>query len=527
MKRILLAAAAMPLTACIWGPADRTIQESTAPIFLSGYAASAGESITLSALNHTTGNVDTLGPPVIADSSPSFSSPYPFYAWSTTITPAADYWAPQSVTISGVTNNYIGLATGPGRIEITATSGGSQFYTFSAAAQTCVMNAVNSGATVFAAGEACEDGQSLVIFDDDGVGSSAPPSTWSTGWTHVTGGTDTATGIPWEIGRYTVQSGSSSQTIYALVCTPTTGGTHKAMIWNHGLSSLGVTDDDLQQHCVHFAGEGYVTAVPAFRGQPITLTGVPPYTSSGEVELCLGEVLDSIQMATLVGSRTDVDPTRMVMAGHSHGACITERAVESGVKVKAAAAFSAPTDMVAWYDYCAPGSVCATMAAPANEQAGLAYGLGQIVGHAYGTSYVTPSPNPVPYTWRSPLTFAADLTARKDVPMIFLQGGSDWLIEPSQACALLSASAGSSSQNWHFASSGSVVASPPLGIDSAYPTGCGGYTSLTWQSSAPTSSSWTAGRNLLVYDGVDHGGIIVQTGHAWLAFESWLATVNP
>jgi hypothetical protein len=49
---------------------------------------------------------------------------------------------------------------------------------------------------------------------------------------------------------------------------------------------------------------------------------------------------------------------------------------------------------------------------------------------------LTPSESRIPYDWRSPLSYAADLQARTDVKLLVLQGNADALIEPSQACAL-------------------------------------------------------------------------------------------
>jgi hypothetical protein len=202
------------------------------------------------------------------------------------------------------------------------------------------------------------------------------------------------------------------------------------------------------------------------------------------------------------------------MWGHSHGACVTERAVENGTQVQAAAAFSAPTDMVAWYNYCPTGSVCDT-AVPGN-----AANITTTFGDATGP--VTPSQSRIPYDWRSPVTFAADLTARKDVKMLLLQGGSDPLIEPSQACELAAASAGSSSVNYYIDAAGVTLGGAPTGFDPTYATGCGTYGALSWQAlgAALPTGSWPASRYLLVYQSDNHGSILF--GHPWSAFLDWL-----
>jgi hypothetical protein len=566
MKRIALTLAALPLAACIWTPTNRTDQESTAPIALSGYAPFSGAPVTLEALNLTTGIVDVVGTTTTGTTA-SFYGPDPFYPWSTTITPAADYWSPQTVTVNGSALNLFGLATSTGRLEITGHSTYGTFYTFSAAAETCTGQKINSGSTIEAAAEACSDGMSLVVFDNDGVGSNAPPSTWSTGWTtdcctgsttcnnsaphcNYTGPDYTPPGVLWEIGHYTVENNMS---IYGALCRPSTSGTHKAMIINH--SGYGGIEDAALNACISFASQGWVTAVSAFRGEAVTLAGVPPngHVSSGTIEVCLGEVKDSMQLTKLVRSRSDVDTSRVLMWGHSHGACITERALENGVQVQAAAAISAPTDHYAWWEYCSAGgvgsppsppSVCytngAALSPPLYNQHNIEYAYGRLASQPNGLSqtYVTPDQSRVPYDWRSPVHFAADLAARTDVKILLMQGGSDWLVEPSQACALAGAAGWASSTTseiWHIDDKNYPAVMPPqqphlsyqapIGLDANYDTSCAPY-SLTWTPNPLPFGSWTGKQYLLVFEAEDHDSIITNPA-PWATFQDWVSSVLP
>jgi hypothetical protein len=277
MKRLLLALAALSLSACIWDPTNRSNQASTVPIQLDGYTAGSNDLVTFTAKDFNTGAPAAPIGSVHAAMSPSFSSPYPFFAWSASPTPPPNFWAPQTVTISGTPRILNGLATGPGRIELTASAGGTPFDTFSVAAKQLAINDLNNGSTALAAGESRSDGQSLVVFANYGVGSSAPASTtWNSAWTTdccmnqpcddgaptctYTGVDTTPPSTTWEIGHYTVQA----KTIFGLLCRPTTSGMHKAAILNH--SGFGGLDELALAYCLGSAATGFVTVMSAYRG---------------------------------------------------------------------------------------------------------------------------------------------------------------------------------------------------------------------------------------------------------------------
>jgi dienelactone hydrolase len=309
-------------------------------------------------------------------------------------------------------------------------------------------------------------------------------------------------GVVWDIGHYAVQGISVS----AVICRPAASGAHKAVIINHG--GFGGIDDTAFGTCIGGAQNGWLTAMSAYRGETLNVSAAnfPPSgitkPAYGAIELCLGEVTDVLRLTDIVRARADVDASRILMWGHSHGACVTERAVQRGAKVKAAAAFSAPTDMVGWYGYSDAGS-----------RAALSTTFG-----APGIT-VTPSQSTIPYDWRSPVTYKDDLTARSDVKMLLLQGAADPTIYPRQACELASAAWGASTQSWHLTGSSGAT------VSSSAPSDCAGYGSLTWQPGGLPYGSWSANSYLLVYDYADHGTIL--TGRAWTDFLNFVATVFP
>lgn len=114
------------------------------------------------------------------------------------------------------------------------------------------------------------------------------------------------------------------------------------------------------------------------------------------------------------------------------------------------------------------------------------------------------------YVWRSPITFALDLAGRQDLRFLALQGTSDPVVFPSQACAFGKAIG---SSNWHVNVDGSVITSAPTGpwTDGSCNTL---ETTVSWNAGAVPSGTigaWSQHRNLVVYDGIDHG-TIVQSG---------------
>ncbi|MDQ1640172.1 MAG: hypothetical protein QOF62_3511 [Pyrinomonadaceae bacterium] len=464
--------------------------------------------------------IQTIGT-AVASKTPSVATPVSLSPWSTTLTPAARFWAPQLVVIDGTPRSLNGLATSGGRVEITASSGGSPFVTFSVAAQECAKAKASSGLNIVQAGDACYDGKSLVVFDNSGVGSNASTDPWVSDFKPAV----QPPGVQWELGHYKVEG----KTIYGLVCSPTTPGKHKTVIINHG--GFELNEISLNNFCIPSAQGGWVVAMSAYRGEKIRrsstivapdqpiVPGASVVQSQGEIELCLGEITDVLRLTEIVRGWPSVDPDRVLMWGHSHGACITVRALQRGVKVKAAAAFAAPTDMAAWYGYSPPSTPSDTELT--NNRLALSTTFGDIT--TTPRIRVTPDQSRIPYDWRSPVTYAEDLKARTDVKILLLQGIEDLLIHPSQACALAFAYApsnsptGTASMNWHLDASGAAVAATPLD--------CTGFNGLTWQSGVPPRGTWPARRYLLVYDNLDHGSVL--TGSAWGDFINWVGVIFP
>jgi hypothetical protein len=512
---------APPSNGAICSAVDHENQQTTASVLLGGYAATTAP-VTFSAMNWT-----TPGPePIVGYSAtPSGSSPA---SWTTSPSlPLAllDYWAPQSVTVSGAPYQLNGLATSIGHAEITVSQGGTNFT---------VVDDANtpSCAAVSSQPAACTDPSPFVATYNYGVGSQPPTVNDWTAWQTDQTGTAAPVGVAWdptkvqwEVGHYMVQQRKIQGILCHPTATPPVAG-YRGMIINH--SGFNV-DDFALGLCLDYAADNWVVAMSAYRGEAICnldaagdtcgsqLTGVmgPPagpgtfpcgpagpnstgacFLSEGNVELCLGEVIDSLQLTTMLGTyrppgstSTWVDPTKLLMWGHSHGACVTLRAVEAGAPVAAAAAFDGPTDLAAWSNYCDPclnaqgASNACDVYAQGNVAAGNAAALGAAPGNGSfqceepgdpvaGLFPCMPTNDPVlynptdpfhtplycvypgapgggappaapglsvsrvPYDWRSPVTYAPDLAARNDVKVLVVQGNADPLIEPSQACEL-------------------------------------------------------------------------------------------
>ena len=192
-------AALVALTGCIWSPNDRSAQESTTPIALTGYTFDPSDTVTLAATNLTTGVMTTLGTATSSSTATYDIDGQDVYQWTTTLTPAADFWAPQI----NAGNQLYSL----GRLEIFGTNSSDQtLYTFSAAQQSCMFSNMFSEG-LGAAYEACGGSSSLVVFDNTGVATAPPTSSFtqlSGPHTYAQTGEPTVT---WEVDSYQVGLG--------------------------------------------------------------------------------------------------------------------------------------------------------------------------------------------------------------------------------------------------------------------------------------------------------------------------------
>jgi hypothetical protein len=218
-------AATVPLAGCAISPLSRTDAESTSAVTLKGYTLSAGQTVTIQAVDQNTGNVDTRGTATAAMSGTSYKTSggtsYTLYPWSFSagVLPA-NFWAPQSIVDD--------LKTSQGHLEIFASVGGNNFLTFSEAAAN---SALASGKDPATAALQYSDGNSTVLFDQSGVGSPA-----ATTWVTVAGMISSSPSpsiyfsVAWSVGYYTV----GGTKVYALICAPTTAGQYPVVIFNHG-----------------------------------------------------------------------------------------------------------------------------------------------------------------------------------------------------------------------------------------------------------------------------------------------------
>jgi hypothetical protein len=159
--------------ACVTNPLSRTKTESFNAITLKGFTLTPGQAITIQAVDQNTGNLQTRGTTVSATSGTSYKTSsgasYTLYPWSfdAGVLPA-NFWSPQSIVAD--------LATSQGHLEMLASAGNNKFDTFSEAAG---ISAVGSGKDPLTARIQYSDGNSVVLFDQSGVGS-GPETPWVT-----------------------------------------------------------------------------------------------------------------------------------------------------------------------------------------------------------------------------------------------------------------------------------------------------------------------------------------------------------
>jgi hypothetical protein len=458
----------------VQSPASRNDANSLHDVNLTGFVDSPNQTITFTVVDQNSGNPVALvatatSEPAGMSYATSSGSAYTLYAWHLHAgVLEAKYWAPQFQNPpagSPVPN----LATSQGRLEIAASGGGTQLSTFSHAALELFLA---SSADPRTAAAMYADGTSTVLFAQDGVGSGR-----ETSWVNVQGMVSTPPPPPsppylqvaWSVGSYSVEGGAKK--IYALVCSPSSGGPYPVVIFNHGglftfnggnvsgmVTSAGWTSgpagepDGLGQ-CIDWAKRGWVFATSSYRGESIKITSSSTdfagntWTSGGYPELCLGEVTDVLALTDLIVNRAssisvgspgaqvplNVNKKKVLMYGYSHGGCVTYRAVEQGAPVTAFAVIEGFTDFILGYlnglDYLTFGP-----AHEAYQGAALAAAQGSFAFTPTGVYY--PDTNGVMgYNWRSAHYFASrgDLSIQKfkTMPILIFHGDVDFYVNPN------------------------------------------------------------------------------------------------
>jgi dienelactone hydrolase len=452
------ALACLPVLAQVLSPSSRTARGSTDILVLQGYALSPGQKVKIEAVDQNTGNLVTLDTVSAAQSGNSYATSqgvkYKLYPWTYKPgTLAANYWAPQSIVAD--------LATSQGHLELRALIDRTTILpTFSQPALSSLKSVLLSSHDFLAAAKRYTDGNSTVLFDQDGVGSGP-----ATPWVSVQGmiSNPSAPGffpVAWSVGYYTVEGGKK---IFGLICAPTTGGPNPVVIYNHGgtdntnggningvVTAAGWTSlppvlpDSLGQ-CLDWAKRGWVFATSAYRGENVNITSSSPkfpaatWTSDGNVEFCMGEVTDVMALTDLVvnhassitvGSASQQVALnvngKVLMYGYSHGGCITYRAVEQGAPVTAFSVIEGFTDLRLTY--------------LTARNFGATPQLAAIVSGAFqpGVSVYLPDANGVMgYNWRSAHYFASrgDLSIQKfkTMPILILHGDVDVVDPPTPA----------------------------------------------------------------------------------------------
>jgi dienelactone hydrolase len=368
-------AACLLLGACTFSPFSRTSADSLKDVSLFGCASAAKQGFSVQAADqnffHGRDTLNGSLPPLQSESSatgtsvPGISGTCYQWKFDAGVLPANN-WSPQMIVSD--------LATSQGELQISPyVAGPTPMKTFSqGAALGCSSRDITQ----------CSDGNATVLFDPNGVGS-GPEGQWQpvtgTTWKQPSPNPNHYSDVIWSLGTYTVENGgvNGPKTIYGLICSPTTGGPHPVVIYNHG-GVIGISAtvnqdgsggaDDLGR-CADWAKRGWVFAESVYRGECFSVTsnnhdvnpGIvcsDPKPVSGDiltgVELCLGEVTDAMALTDLVvkqpypitvgSTKLSVDPNRVFMYGYSHGGCVTYRAVEQGAPVTAFSVIEGFTD---------------------------------------------------------------------------------------------------------------------------------------------------------------------------------------
>jgi dienelactone hydrolase len=513
-----LLAFAVMATGCIHTPSG-TSQQSTAAVKLSGATQQPNQRIDFYLRDRRGAEVGTAPTETRLTSVRARTSLREIlagdglYALSVTIPVSAlpaSVWIPQAP--DGRAQG--GLPRSVGRVEIVGRPRGAgqpNLKTFTAAALSCVLAAPNQAAAL-----ACADGDSFLVYDNDGVGlDGATPA--AADFVQIAGSpfalSGEGSGIDLEIGTYEVPGLAAP--VNAVVCHPHAQAPapgRRTIVLNHGGYAL---DFGALDACVSWARAGWLAALTAYRFEPVSgvipsvlLWPRPPYTYPSEIErpgtadaseVCLGEVTDALRWLDIVRARPDTDDAQILMWGYSHGACITLRSLEQGAKVKAAVAVSAPTNFFAWDTYLT------------NQNSEIANGFHAALGG-------TPATLPDAYRARSATRMAVDLERRSDVRLLMIAVERDTFAPPSQGCQMANAIG---AENHQMLAGGeySPTADSPLGVNFA---GCtSGH--LTWTAGAPASWNRRAMFQLYAHispvDGHAYFGYTVPPPVGWLPWD--------
>jgi hypothetical protein len=306
----------------------------------------------------------------------------------------------------------------------------------------------------------------------------------TTAWNSVT--------VTWQVGNYL----SDGLQIYGLLCIPSSlPAPYPVAIVNHGLASLTPPFPGIQQvewtGCVEMAGNGWLTAISAYRGEFVNQLPAPyasfSATSAGAVELCLGEVDDVVNLLSAVTAMPNANASQVLMWGHSHGACITERAIEKGATVAVAVSLDGPTDFTTWSN--------------------------------------NPFPLPAAQHARSSAWPANNPSALTQTKFLRIQAEGDTTVTPDQACELASMLPGS--VNYYINS-----AVTPYGVYYASPKECAAYP-MPWVNAPvgpnggqvlPDERGTWLSPTLLMYSGLDHVTIMGKSWAEQASFVNVIAT---
>ena len=274
------------------------------------------------------------------------------------------------------------------------------------------------------------------------------------------------------------------------ICRPQGAEKKPILSLNHS-GVLGVLDrGTLAGACAQLARRGFAVFESDFRGES---------TSEGQVEICLGEVADALNMLSVANREPYVQPDRVVMMGMSHGGCVVLHALEFGFRPLAAAVLYPPTDFGDAYRFWQGQLANGT---PFPDPAKLSALLRKVTGGAPGDSMAVDTE----YARRSPMAEVA-LMPLVPTPLFIAQGTADIAVPFWDTCQFAAAS-GPAVTAFRTTPDGQYVAESP-------PALCP-QTSLHWLPAGLNPRDWTNTRYLGIYEGATHGG---GPAGPWMLFD--------
>lgn len=279
--------------------------------------------------------------------------------------------------------------------------------------------------------------------------------------------------------RERVSYRSGGLLINGLVCRPNDGGRYPILMYQHaGFGGLR-SDWDGNGLCHYMADRGYAVFMSSYRGED---------NSEGVIEVCGGEVDDSIRLLEIARAQAYVVPDLVALLGISHGGCISWQMIVRGVLPQVIVDVVGPKEWGSLYNYAASNAA----------SGGLDADMAQFLALA-DANVGTPQTNPGGYAMRSPSAFANVLAGYPGAALV-VHGARDDVVPAVQSCDFVRLVGGFTLSHMNRR----YVPRIYERTTTAHPPACGPIEMPWVDAYHPGRNDWQGNRHFVIYDEMSH-----------------------